>query len=64
MKFQGPNGAKVAYDAPHSHPGLGYDTPHVGYRVGKGRNYKRGNITYGGKQHPYRSGKKGGGIIE
>jgi hypothetical protein len=63
VEFKGPNGAKVEYDSPHPAPGPGHDKPHVGFRYGKGRNHVRGNITYDGPQHPYRSPVKGEGSV-
>jgi len=65
VEFKGPNGAKVSYDAPHSSPGAGHDMPHVGWQsAGKrGQGLSRGNITYNGPQHPYRSPIKGQGVV-
>jgi RHS repeat-associated protein len=32
VEFKGPDGAKVSYDGPHKSPGLGHDSPHVGWQ--------------------------------
>ncbi len=61
VEFKGPGGAKVGYDAPHTTPGPGHDSPHISWRsAGK---ETAGNITYDGPQHPSRSGRKGDGAI-
>jgi RHS repeat-associated protein len=65
VEFKGPGGKKVAYDQPHATPGPGHDKPHIGWQTaGKGPVSKRGNITYEGPQHPYRSPDKNVGKVE
>jgi len=67
VEFKGPGGAKVAYDSPHISEGAGHEMPHVGWQTGGKRSQggtARGNITYDGPQHPYRSPVKGIGEIE
>ncbi|EBV4955410.1 type IV secretion protein Rhs [Salmonella enterica subsp. enterica serovar Typhimurium] len=64
VEFKGPNGAKVAYDAPHADMDVtaGHDKPHVGWQSAGKRGSggaNRGNITYDGPQHPHRSDSKG-----
>lgn len=68
VEFEGPGGSKVAYDSPHKDkdPESGHDKPHVGWQA-SGKRYlggrQRGNITYEGDQHPYRSPNKGEGSL-
>ncbi|HCD7553912.1 TPA: PAAR domain-containing protein [Citrobacter farmeri] len=66
VEFKGPNGAKVAYDAPHADMDVtaGHDKPHVGWQSAGKRGSggaNRGNVTYDGPQHPHRSDTKGSG---
>ncbi|MBJ9324197.1 hypothetical protein I5501_18435, partial [Citrobacter freundii] len=66
VEFKGPNGAKVAYDAPHADMDVtaGHDKPHVGWQSAGKRGSggaNRGNVTYDGPQHPHRSDSKGNG---
>jgi RHS repeat-associated protein len=66
VEFKGPGGAKVAYDSPHADPGPGHDMPHVGWQSAGKRGSggtERGNITYDGPQHPFRSSNKGEGVL-
>ena len=64
VEFKGEGGAKVAYDAPHADMDTksGHDKPHVGWHTAGKRGRcgcaERGNITYGGPQHPHRPDKK------
>ncbi|MDX2267788.1 MAG: polymorphic toxin type 47 domain-containing protein [Bryobacter sp.] len=67
VEFKGPGGAKVAYDGPHSTPGPGHNSPHVGYQSAGKRTQggtQRGNIPYTGPQHPSRPVKKLEGDVE
>jgi RHS repeat-associated protein len=67
VEFKGPDGASVRYDKPHTEtPGPAHDQPHVSWQSGGkvsegGR--QRGNIPYGGQQHPP-SGGRGVGDVE
>ncbi|MGC6095913.1 polymorphic toxin type 47 domain-containing protein, partial [Citrobacter portucalensis] len=66
VEFKGPNGAKVAYDAPHADMDViaGHDKPHVGWQSAGKRGSggaNRGNVTYDGPQHSHRSDSKGNG---
>lgn len=69
VEFKGSGGSKVAYDSPHEDMDhkSGHDMQHIswqapGKRTSDGR--QRGNITYEGDQHPYRSRNKGEGNLE
>ena len=68
VEFVGSNGSKIAFDAPHADMDgeLGHDKPHIGAQSGGKRSSggaSRKNLTYDGKQHPFRSPNKGDGAI-
>jgi RHS repeat-associated protein len=66
VEFKGPGGAKVSYDGPHAQPGPGHETQHVGWQSAGKRKIggrRRGNIPYGGPQHPSRPSTKGAGDL-
>jgi hypothetical protein len=65
VEFKGPEGAKVRYDGPHDSPGPEHDQPHISWQSGGkvsegGR--QRGNIPYGGEQHPSSTNRQTGNV--
>jgi hypothetical protein len=61
VEFKGPDGAKIGYDGPHQSPGPNHDTQHISWQSAGKRNTgggERGNIPYGGPQHPSRPPRK------
>ncbi len=56
-EFEGPKGAKVGYDKPHTTPGPGHDKPHVSWTNGgkkKDDGHRRGNYTHDDPEQPSR----------
>jgi|SRR5579864_1866262 len=66
VEFKGKDGASVRYDQPHPNsPGPAHDQPHIAWQSGGkvaegGR--QRGNIPYGGQQHPSSTNRQTGNV--